>query len=289
MRFAFIDREKAAHSVARLCRVLKVSPSGYYAWRRRGPSARTQRDAQLSEAIIARHRRSRGTYGALRIHADLRASGIRCGRKRVARLMRAAQLVGVHRRRSLVTTRRAPEAPTAPDRVQRRFTTPAPNRLWTADITAIPTQQDWLYLAVVLDVYSRRIAGWAMAEHLQTPLVLQALEMAVQTRRPAPGLIHHSDHGSQYTSLRYGTRCAQAGILPSLGTVGDCYDNAITESFFASLECELLARQTFASPAHARLAVFDYIAAFYNTQRRHSALGYLAPSAFEREGQRDVA
>jgi putative transposase len=289
VRFAFVEREKAQHSVARLCRALKVSQSGYYAWRKRAPSVRARQDAQLQETITVRHRRSRGTYGAPRIHADLQASGVRCGRKRVARLMRAARLVGVHRRRSPGTTRRAPETPAMPDRVQRRFTAPAPNRLWTADITAIPTQQDWLYLAVVLDVYSRRIVGWAMATHLQTTLVLQALEMALQARHPVPGLIHHSDHGCQYTSLAYGTRCVQAGILPSLGSIGDCYDNAITESFFASLECELLARATFASPAHARLAVFDYIAAFYNTHRRHSALGYLSPSAFEREGQRAVA
>jgi putative transposase len=203
--------------------------------------------------------------------------------------MRSVRLVGIHRRRSLVTTQRASAAPPVPDRVQRDVTATAPNRLWTADITAIPTQHGWLYLAIVLDVYSRRIVGWAMAEHLQTTLVLQALEMALHTRRPAPGLIHHSDHGCPYTALTYRTRCTQAGILPSLGTVGDCYDNAITASFFASLECALLARQTFATPAHARLAVFDDIAAFYNTQRRHSALGYRTPSAFEREAAYAVA
>ena len=279
-------REKANHAIAMLCRVLGVSSSGYYAWRNRGPSARAQADAALLARIRTAHEQSRGTYGAPRIQADLRAAGVTCGRKRVARLMRRAGLVGCHRRRCVVTTQRAvPASESAPDRVQRQFVASAPNRLWTADITAIPTWDGFLYLAVVLDVYSRKIVGWAMAEHLRTELVLTALEMAIGTRRPAAGVIHHSDHGSQYTALAFGERCQLAGILPSLGSVGDCYDNAITESFFATLECELLAREHFPSLAAARLAVFDFIAGFYNTHRRHSALGYQSPAAYERRVQ----
>ena len=282
MRFAFIEREKAHHAVARLCRVLGVSPSGYYAWRTRGPSARSQEDAALTARLREVHEQSRRTYGAPRLHADLRAAGVRCGRKRVARLMRQAGVVGCHRRRQHGTTRRDPADTPAPDQVQRQFVAAAPNRLWTADITAVPTAAGFLYLAVVLDVYSRRIVGWAMATHMRTELVLAALEMALQTRRPDRGLIHHSDQGCQYTSVAFGRRCQEADIVPSTGSVGDCYDNAITESFFATLECELLARHAFSSQAAARLALFAYIEGFYNTQRRHSALGYQSPAAYER-------
>ncbi len=265
-----------------LCRVLGVSPSGYYAWRTRGPSPRAQADAVLTARIQDLHAQSRQTYGAPRIHADLRAAGVHCGRKRIARLMRRAGLVGCHRRRFVSTTQQAATALPAPDRVHRQFVASTPNRLWTADITAIATWEGFLYLAVVLDVYSRRIVGWAMADHLRTELVLAALEMALGTRRPAAGVIHHSDHGCQYTAVAFGERCRRGGVLPSLGSVGDCFDNAITESFFATLECELLARQTFPSLALARLAVFDFIEGFYNTQRRHSALGYQSPAAYER-------
>jgi putative transposase len=282
MIFAFIACEKANHPIAMLCRVLGVSSSGYYAWRTRGPSARAQADATLLARIRTAHEESRQTYGAPRIHADLRAAGVRCGRKRVARLLRGAGLVGCHRRRFVVTTQRAATASPTPDRVQRQFVASSPNVLWTADITAIPTWDGFLYLAVVLDVYSRKIVGWAMADHLRTELVLNALGMAIDTRRPAAGIIHHSDHGSQYTAVAFGERCRLAGVLPSLGSVGDWYDNAITESFFATLACELLARQHFPSLAAARLAVFDFIEGFYNTHRRHSALGYQSPAAFER-------
>lgn len=282
MRFAFIEREKAHHAVALLCRVLDVSSSGYYAWRRRGPSDRTRSDATVTARLTHLHQQSRQTYGAPRLHADLRAAGVRCSRKRVARLMRQAGLVGCHRRRQRATTRRDAAHTPAADQVQRRFVASAPNCLWTADITSVPTAAGFLYLAVVLDVYSRRIVGWSMADHMRTELVLAALEMAVRTRRPARGVIHHSDQGSQYTSVAFGRRCAEAGIVPSTGSVGDCYDNAITESFFATLECELLARHAFSSQEAARTALFAYIEGFYNTQRRHSALGYQAPAAYER-------
>lgn len=243
--YAFVEREKATHPVARLCRVLGISPSGYWAWRKRrtrGPSARAQADARLTEQIRAVHHMSRATYGAPRIHATLAAEGMHCGRKRVARLMRQAGLVGCHRRRPFHTTQRDPQAEAAPDLVQRQFVATAPNQLWIADITYVPTTQEgFVYLAVILDVFSRRVVGWAMAAHLRAELVVAALEMAVWNRRPGEGVIHHSDHGSQYTSLLFGERCQTVGIRCSMGAVGDCYDNAMAESFFATLECELLA------------------------------------------------
>jgi putative transposase len=280
--FEFVEREKAHHPVARLCRVLGVSTSGYYAWRGRAPSRRAQEDEVLTERIAQIHAESRRTYGAPRIHAELADDGMRCGRKRVARLMCAAGIEGCHRRRGLRTTQREPRAVPAPDRVGRQFVADAPDRLWTADITYVPTWQGFLYLAVVLDVSSRRIVGWAMAEHLRTELVLSALEMALWNRRPAPGVVHHSDQGSQYTSLAFGQRCRAAGVVPSMGSRSDCYDNAITESFFATLECELLRRTTLRTHSAARMALFDYIEGFYNRQRRHSALAYLSPADYER-------
>jgi putative transposase len=208
-----------------------------------------------------------------------------CGHNRVARLMRRAGLVGCHRRRPshVRTTRRDPAATPAPDLVQRAFTASAPDQLWVADITYLPTEQDgFLFLAVILDVFSRRVVGWSMQNHLRTDLVLAALEMAVGRRRPEAGLIHHSDHGCQYTSLVYGERCRAVGIRSSMGTVGDCFDNALMESFFATLECELLAQRRFQTHEQARIAVFDWLEVFYNRQRRHSALGYVAPATYER-------
>ena len=272
---------QAAHSIATLCRVLAVSPSGYYAWRSRRPSGRARRDAVLEAEIRRIHQQSRGTYGAPRIHEELAERGTGVGRKRVARLMREAGLRGVCRRRYRVTTQRAPGHRAAPDLVQRAFTASGPNQLWVADITYIATACGFLYLAVVLDVWSRRIVGWAMATRVTTRLVLDALEMALRQRQPTE-VIHHSDHGCQYTAVDFGRRCRHAGVRPSMGTVGDCYDNAMCESFFATLECELLGRHRFATPVEARRAVFDYIEGFYNTQRRHSRLRYLSPVAFER-------
>ena len=284
-----MERMKAQYPVARLCRVLRVSSSGYYAWRTRQPSARAQADAALTEQITGIHAQSRQTYGAPRIHAELQADGIRCGRKRVARLMRTAGIVGCHRRRTLVTTVRDVEAGVTADLLQRQFVATAPNQRWTADITYVPTWTGFLYLAVVLDISSRRIVGWTMADHLRTELVLAALDMALWNRRPAPGVIHHSDHGCQYTSLAFGRRCQETGVVPSYGSRGDCFDNAITESFFATLECELLQRQTFRTQTQARSAIFDYIEGFYNTHRRHSALGYRSPADYERSVLLEVA
>ena len=272
---------QACYSVRRLCEVLGVSPSGYYAWRRRPPSARSRSDAALAVRIGSIHQRSRGTYGVPRVHAELAQEGIRVGRKRVARLMRAAGLQGASRRRWVRTTCRDPKARPAPDLVQRHFAATGPNCLWVADITYIPTRAGFLYLAVVLDAWSRRIVGWSMATHLRSELVLEALEMALHQRRPA-SVIHHSDQGTQYTSIAFGLRCKRAGVRPSMGSVGDCFDNALCESFFATLECELLEQHSFRTQIQARMATFDFIEGWYNPHRRHSALGYLSPMAFER-------
>lgn len=268
-----------------MCRVLEVSASGYYAWRCRMMSVRSREDEALRRKIRTIHDRSRHTYGSPRIHAELKEDGTGVGRKRVARLMKESGLVGVSRRRSVRTTRRDPAARPAPDLVDRKFAASGPNQLWVADITYIPTQAGFHYLAVVLDVWSRKIVGWAMSSHLATRIVLDALTMAVEQRRPASGVIHHSDQGCQYTSTEFGKRCREEGVRPSMGSVADCYDNAMCESFFATLECELLDRMRFADGKEAEMAVFDFIEGFYNTRRRHSALGYLSPFTFELRGQ----
>ncbi|WP_371784726.1 IS3 family transposase [Streptosporangium subroseum] len=259
------------------------SRQGYYAWAGRGPSARARRDAELTEKIRAHHQASDEIYRTPRIHADLREiDGIGIGRKRVARLMRAAGLAGVSRRRGCRTTITDRKASAASDLVRRTFEADEPNRIWAADITYVPAWQGFLYLAVVLDVFSRRIVGWAMAEHLRTELVTDALAMAIHQRRPEAGVIHHSDKGGQYTSMAFGRRCAQAGVRPSTGRTGTCFDNAITESFFASLECELIDRRTFHTRSEAERAIFAYIEGFYNLRRRHSANGQLGPVEYER-------
>jgi putative transposase len=277
-----VTAHQEAHPVATVCRVLGVSASGYYAWQSRPLSARAQVDRGLLEQIRVIHERSRGTYGAPRVHAELAAQGVHIGRKRVARLMQAAGLAGVSRRAFVTTTRRDPAARPAPDLVQRAFAVDGPNRLWVADITYIATWAGFLFLAVVLDAWSRRVVGWAMAAHLRTELVLDALNMAIGQRRPTQ-VIHHSDQGCQYTSVAFGLRCREVGIRPSMGSVGDAYDNALCESFFASLECELLDRQRFATQVEARLAVFQYIEGWYNPHRRHSALDYESPISYEKK------
>jgi putative transposase len=243
-----------------MCRILGVSPSGYYAWVKRPAAARAVMDDALIAEIRAAHAASKGTYGAPRLQIDLADIGIRVGRKRVARLMRHAGLAGVNRRKSTITTVRD-GARQAPDLVDRNFTADRSNMLWVADITYIPTWAGFLYLAVVLDAFSRRIVGWSMAITLHTQVVLDALDMALCQRRPS-GVIHHSDHGSQYTSIEFGKRCREAGVRPSMGSVGDAYDNAIAERFFATLECELLDRCRFKTQAEARIAVFEFIEGF---------------------------
>lgn len=271
-----------------MCRVLGVSTSGYYAWRNRDSSRRAQENAALLEQILILHAWSRRTFGAPRIHAKLVEDGVKVGHNRVARLMRRAGIQGVTRRKRKATTQRSPDAEPASDLVNREFTQTEPNRLWVADITYIPTGEGVLYLAVVVDAFSRRVVGWAMGARMKTQLVLDALNMAIRQRRPK-GVIHHSDHGSQYTSVAFGRRCRKAGIRPSMGTVGDCFDNALCESFFATLECELLDQNDFSTRAEAQRAVFDFIEGWYNLHRLHSSLGYDTPARYEKRHAARIA
>ena len=283
-----MNASQATFPVRKLCQVLKVSPSGFYAWRKRPPSRRALEDAVLTERIRATHAASDGTYGSPNIHAELRDEGTRVGCKRVARLMRAAHIRGVSRRRGfVVTTRRDPREQPAPDLVQRQFNAAGPNPLWVADMTYVPTWAGFIYLAIVLDLWSRRIVGWSIGEHMSADLVLAALNMAIAQRRPRD-VIHHSDQGSQYTSLAFGQRCAKMGVRPAMGSIGDAYDNAMAESFFASLACELIDRRRFQTKAEARLALFTYIEGWYNPRRRHSALGRISPINFERSPTQDT-
>lgn len=266
-----------------MCRLLEVSPSGFYAYVSRPPSKRSVSNAKLLERIRRHHEASDATYGAVRILEDLieETPDERVGRHRVARIMRANGIVGVTRRRKGRTTIRGAVEEQASDLVDRNFGVAGPDQLWVADITYVPTWAGFLYLAVVLDAWSRRIVGWSMSTTLATDVVLDALNMAVAQRKPK-NVIHHSDHGCQYTSLAFGRRCREVGVRPSRGSVGDAYDNAMCESFFASLECELIDRRRFRTQAEARIAVFQYVEGFYNPRRRHSALDYLSPINYER-------
>jgi putative transposase len=269
-----------------MCRLLQISKSGFYAWRDRPMSDRARADLALTAKIEAIYRRSRDTCGAPNVHAELADDySIRVGRKRVARLMRAAGFRGATLRRFVVTTQPDPKAEPAVDLVVRQFYTDGPDRLWVADITYIPTWAGFLYLAMVLDVYSRRIVGWSMETHLRTELILAALNMAITQRQPS-AVIHHSDRGCQYTSYAFGKRCREAGVMPSMGSVGDAYDNAMAESFFATLERELLNRRRFKTQPEAKMAVFEWIEGWYNPHRRHSSLGYRWPVNYERTHQR---
>lgn len=282
MKYRLIDAEKPHHAVSRLARALGVSRSGYHAWRRRKPSAHSLADAALRERIEAIHESSRGVYGAPRVHAELALGhGVQVGRKRVARLMREANLAGASRCRRRRTAPRGKPAPAAPDRVRRVFTATAPDELWVADITYVPTWEGWLFLAVVIDAFSRRCVGWSMRSDLQADLVVDALGMAVTRRRPEPGVVHHSDRGSQYASLAFGATLRESGVLASMGSRGDAYDNAAAESFMATIKKELIYRRTFKSRNAARLAIFDYIECFYNPVRRHSTLGNISPADYE--------
>ena len=266
-----------------MCRLLRVSRSGFYAWVDRPMSARARRDVEIMALIHQIHANSYdGTYGAPRIHRELRETyGIRVGRKRVERLMRRAGLQGVQKRRFRCTTRSGAPERFAPDLVERNFVADRPNALWLADVTYVSTAEGRLYLAAVLDVFSRLIVGWSMDERLGSQLVLVALEMAYAQRRPCE-VIHHSDHGSEYTAVAFGRRCGQLGITRSMGSVGDCYDNAMMESFFSSLEAEVLDRNRFRTRQEARSTIFSWLAGWYNTHRRHSGVDYLSPQEFER-------
>ena len=280
--FEFVKLNQAAFSVRAMCRVLGLSPSGYYAWLDRKPSEREKHDAVLTTQIETIWKENREVYGRPRIFAELKEDGEEVGEKRVGRLMKQAGIVGVSRRRlGPRTTNRNVDARPAPDLVERDFTADGPDQLWVADITYIPAWAGFLYLAVVVDVWSRRVVGWSMATHLRTELVLGAMNMAVWQRRPER-VIHHSDQGTQYTSIAFGLRCKEVGVRPSMGSVGDCYDNGLCESFFASLECELLDQHRFRTQAQAKMAVFDYIEGLYNPRRRHSSIGQKSPINFER-------
>jgi putative transposase len=282
--FSFVAAEKANYPVAVMCRVLGVNRTSFHDWERRAPSDRTLGDAWLTEKIRKIHAASKGTYGARRVHADLRLEhGVRIARKRVERLMRAAGISGVLPRKRRRTTVRLPGVRVAPDLVERDFNPTAPDRTWSADITYISTWQGFLYLAHVQDLYSRRIVGWSMAEHLRAELVVSALEMALARRRPDPGVVHHSDQGCQYTAVLFTSRCAAAAIDVSMGSKGDCFDNACCETFHATLKKELIYRQPWPTRDIVRTAIFEYIEGWYNPRRRHSTLGYLSPAQYEQQ------
>jgi putative transposase len=281
--FRFIAAKKAEHSIQTMCRVLGVSRSGYHAWERRAPSARAREDERLLRRIREIHEQNRKVYGVPRIHAELvLADGERIGRKRVERLMRQAAITGLRAKKRGRTTVRVPGVRVCEDLVDRAFLVEAPNRLWVADITYLRTWEGWLYLVAVQDLFSRRIVGWSMADHMRTELVTDALQMALARRRPDPGLIWHSDQGSQFVSLAFGQQARAAGIAQSMGTKGDCFDNAVAESFFATLKKELIHGRSWPAKAELRTEVFEYIEVFFNRRRRHSTLGYRSPSEFEK-------
>jgi putative transposase len=288
VRFAFIAAEKASVPVRLLCRTLAVSRAGFYAWQKRPPAARTQADERLGLEIATIHAESRQRYGSPRIHAELAARGSRTSRKRVARLMRTCRLAARHRRRFRVTTQSRHPFPIAANILARQFERAVPDQAWVTDITYIPTSEGWLYLAVILDLCSRFAVGWAMNERITDDLTLDALRMALGRRRPPQGLLHHSDRGSQYASGDYQRLLAQHGIVCSMSRRGNCWDNAVAESFFATLKVELVHDARWKTRRAARTELFDYLEVFYNGQRRHSALRYLSPRAFERRGQHEA-
>ena len=281
MKFGFIQTEKAVYPVRVLCRTLLVSASGFYAWCRRGLSRRAQEDAALKVEIRAAHTASGKRYGSPRIHEDLKADGQRVGRKRVARLMQEEGIEGQRKRRFRVTTDSRHSLPVAANQLNRNFTASAPNKIWVTDITYIWTREGWLYLAAILDLFSRRVVGWSMDSYLDRTLALDALAMALKTRRPEPGLLHHSDRGVQYASADYQSQLRERGMVCSMSRKGDCWDNAVAESFFSTLKAELVHGSDYVSRSQARASVFEYIEVFYNGRRRHSALGYVSPVEHE--------
>lgn len=281
MKFAFIKAEKANHEVSLMCRVLGVSRSGFYAWCSRPPSERARMDARLSAHVVAIHGESRKTYGSPRIHAELKAQDVHVSRKRVARLMSEYGICARRKRRFVHTTDSNHSLPVAKNVLARNFSPPAPNRSWAADITYIPTRAGWLFLAVVLDLYSRKIIGWAMSDRIDTSLATAALKMAIESRGPSSELIHHSDRGCQYASHEYRGLLVQASVIASMSRTGNCWDNACVESFFSSVKNELVHHRDYSTREEARQDLFEYIEIFYNRKRRHSALGYKTPSEYE--------
>ena len=283
MRYRFVEAEKASYPVALMCRVLKVSRGGYYAWRRRPESTRSCRDRKLLVDIRAAHKASRRTYGSPRMHRELTEQGHTVGRHRVARLMRQDGLRGRRRRRFRTTTQSNHAHPVAPNQLERQFAAAAPDRVWVTDITYVWTLEGWLYLCVILDLYSRRVVGWAMDKRIDQALTLRALRMALAARAPAAGLVHHSDRGSQYAAKAYRRLLKANQVACSMSRKGDCWDNAVAESFFATLKVELVHERTFYTREQARREIFEYIEGFYNRVRRHSHLGYLSPAAYEHD------
>jgi putative transposase len=281
VKFGFIQTEKATYPVRLMCRTLLVSASGFYAWCRRGLSQRAREDAALKVEIRAAHAASNKTYGSPRVHRDLKADGQRVGRKRVARLMQEEGLEGQKKRRFRVTTDSRHSYPVAPNALNRDFTASAPNKVWVTDITYIWTREGWIYLAAILDLFSRRVVGWSADSYIDRTLAIDALGMALRTRRPEPGLIHHSDRGVQYASGDYQKVLTDHGITCSMSRKGDCWDNAVAESFFSTLKAELVYRTDFVSRSQAFASLFEYIEAFYNGRRRHSANGYVSPVEHE--------
>jgi putative transposase len=281
MIYQFIDAQRAEHPVTRLCRTLGVSPSGYYAWRRRLPSARMVANQRLVTHMRLIHREVAETYGSPRMHAELVARGLPCNVKRVARLMRLHHLRARHKRRYRVTTKVNPKLPVAPNHLAQHFQAKAPNEKWVGDITCIWTREGWLYLAVVMDLYSRRIVGWALASTQDTTLVLAALQMAIGRRHPSAGLLHHSDRGSQYASGQYQAVLHAHRFTVSMSGTGNCFDNAAMESFFGTLKAERINHQRYQTRDQARQDIVWYVEGFYNVTRRHSTLGYRSPLEFE--------
>jgi transposase InsO family protein len=281
MKYQFIQTHRAHHRIGLLCQALAVSRSGYYAWRHRPLSARARANADLVERMTHLHRQLKERYGALKLWRTLVAAGVSCGRHRVARLRRQQGLIATRTRRFRVMHERHEFAPPAPNRLHQVFSAPAPNRIWAGDLTAIPTRAGWVYLAVILDLYSRRVIGWAMSRKPDQHVALTALQMALTHRRPRPGLIHHTDQGATYTSLAYQRQLTQTGLVASMSRKGNCYDNAVVESFFSTLKNELVHDQDFWTREAAQAAVFEFIEVFYNRQRLHQTLGYVSPVQFE--------
>jgi len=286
VKFAFIQAEKACFTVAQMCRTLAVSRAGFYAWCSRPAAPRTREDQRLAVEIAAIHVKSRRRYGSPRIHAELRDQGQHTSRKRVARLMRTQGLQARSKRRFRTTTDSRHDLAIAPNVLARRFAANAPDSAWVSDITYIWTLEGWMYLIVLLDLFSRRIVGWSMSDRITRKLALDALAMALSRRRPPRGLIHHSDRGSQYASSDYRRALADQGIICSMSRRGDCWDNAVAESFFSTLKIELV-QSKWSTRSQARAAIFEYLEVFYNGQRRHSSLGYLSPVAFEQRHEQN--
>ena len=282
MRYAFIEKHRSAFGVERMCRALKVSRSGYYGWRKRGESKRCRANRELLELIIRIIQMSRWTYGSPRITAELGGFGIKCSKNRVAKIMRENGIRAKTKRRFKATTKSRHNFPVAKNVLARQFSAIAPNRKWTSDITYIWTHEGWLYLAVILDIYSRKVVGWSMSGHLTKKLTIDALNQAVSRREPTRGLIFHTDRGSRFACGEFQNLLTKYGMIPSMSRTGDCYDNAITETFFGTLKTELIYFEKYRSRNEARRSIFEYIEVFYNCQRRHSALGYMTPAEFEK-------